>query len=100
MAINGGSKLSYLLIGLSLGALGGLLAAILSRNETREALCERGGKSLDYLNRQVGKLRETVDAIVQRGKKLMACKGADLVDRSTEADKQAYQESRRENLGG
>lgn len=100
MAMNGGSKLSQLLIGLSLGALGGLLAAILLRNESRAVVRERGGQGRDFFNRQAGKLREVADMIMAQGRKVMACKGADLVDRSTEADKQAYQESRRENLGG
>jgi len=100
MAANGESKFSYLLIGLGLGAVGGLMAAILARKETRETLRERSGKSLDYLNQQVGKLRETADVIVQQGKKLIACEGANSVDRSTEAEKQIYQEDRRENLGG
>ena len=100
MAANGESKFSYLLIGLGLGAVGGLMAAIIARKETREVLRERSGKSLDYLNQQVGKLRETADVIVQQGKKLIACEGANSVDRSTEAEKQIYQEDRRENLGG
>jgi len=98
MTTNGESKFSYLLIGL--GAVGGLMAAILARKETRELLRERSGKSLDYLNQQAGKLRETADVIVQQGKKLIACEGANSVDRSTEAEKQIYQEDRRENLGG
>jgi gas vesicle protein len=100
MRTNGESKFSYLLIGLGLGAIGGLMAASLARKETREALRERSAKSLDYLNQQAGKLRETADVIVQQGKKLIACKGSNSVDRSTEAEKQVYQEERRENLGG
>ena len=100
MTTNGESKFSYLLIGLGLGAVGGLMAAILARKETRELLRERSGKSLAYLNQQVGKLRETADVIVQQGKKLIACEGANSIDRSTEAEKQIYQEDRRENLGG
>ena len=100
MSTNGESKFSHLLIGVGLGAIGGLIAAILARKETREALRERSGKSLDYLNQQAGKLRETADVIVQRGKKLIACNGSDSVDHSTEAEKQAYQEERRETLGG
>jgi gas vesicle protein len=100
MTTNGESKFSYLLIGLGLGAIGGLIAAILAHKETREALRDRSGKSLDYLNQQAGKLRETADVIVQQGKKLIACTGSDSVDRSTEAEKQAYQEKRRETLGG
>ena len=100
MTTNGESKFSYLLIGLGLAAIGGLMAAILARKETREALREHSGKSLDYLNQQAGKLRESADVIVQQGKKLLACNGSDLVDRSTEAEKQAYREDKRENLGG
>jgi hypothetical protein len=52
------------------------------------------------LNQQTGKLRETADVIVQQGKKLIACTGSDSVDRSTESEKTAYHEDRRENLGG
>jgi len=100
MTTNGESKFSYLLIGLGMGAIGGLMAAILARKETREALRERSGKSLDYLNQQAGKLRETADVIVQQGKKLIACKGSNSVDHSRESEKQDYQENKRENLAG
>jgi len=100
MTTNSESKFSYLLIGLGMGAIGGLVAAMLAHKETRELLRERSAKSLDYFNQQAGKLRETADVIVQQGKKLIACNGVDLVDRSTEANKQAYQEAKRENLGG
>ena len=50
--------------------------------------------------KQAGKLREGADVIVQQGKKLIAGNGTDIVDRSTEASKQVYQETKRENLGG
>lgn len=100
MKTDGESKIPYLFAGLGLGAIGGLVAALLADKEMRELLRERSGKSLDYFNRQAGKLRETADSFVQRGKKLLACKGSNMVDRSTEAEKQAYQEDRRENLGG
>lgn len=100
MRTNGESKISYLLIGLGLGAIGGLMAAMLSRKETREMLREGSGKGLDYVNEQTGKLREIADVIVQQGKKLVGCKSSDSVGRSTEAEKEAYQEDKRENLGG
>jgi gas vesicle protein len=100
MTTNGESKFSRLFIGLGLGAVGGLIAAILAHKETREVLRERGGKSMDYLNQQVGKLREAADVIVQQGKKLIACKDSDSVDHSTEAKKRGHQEDRRENPGG
>jgi gas vesicle protein len=97
MTTNGESKFSYLLIGLGLGAIGGLMAAVLAHKETRELLRARSGKSLDYLNRQAGKLRETAEVIVQQGKNLIACES---VDHSTDAEKNSYHDDRRENLGG
>ncbi len=100
MTANGESTFLYLLIGLGLGAVGGSMAAILARKETRAVLRERGGKSLDFLNEQAGKLRETADVIVQQGKKLIACQGSDSIGHSTEAEKQAYQDDKREHLGG
>lgn len=100
MTTNGEGKFSQLLIGLGLGAIGGLMAAILARKETLDVLRERSGKSLDYLNQLAGKLGETAGVIVQQGKNLLAGRGSDSVDHSTTAEKQAYQEDRRENLGG
>jgi len=100
MRTNGESKFSYLLMGLGLGAVGGLMAALLVREQTREIIRERSRKSLDYLNEQAGKLRETADMIVQQGKKLIASKRSDSVADSTQAEKQTYQEDRRENLEG
>jgi hypothetical protein len=50
MTTNGDSKFSYLVIGLGLGAIGGLISAVLARKETRELLRERSNKGLDYLN--------------------------------------------------
>jgi len=38
--------------------------------------------------------------IVQQGKKLIARTVSDSVVHSTEGEKQAYQENKRENLGG
>jgi gas vesicle protein len=54
MTTNGESKVSYLLVGLGLGAVGGLMAALLVRKETREIIRDRSRKSLDYLNQQAG----------------------------------------------
>ncbi|HZH82749.1 MAG TPA: hypothetical protein VFD87_06380 [Phototrophicaceae bacterium] len=96
---NGGSRFVYVLIGLGLGAIGGLMAALLVDKQPRE-FRERGGKSLDYLKRQADKLRQTAEVILQEGKKLVFCKPSDSIVHSTEAEKQAYQEDRRENLGG
>ena len=99
MTTNGESKFSYLLIGLGLGVIGGLIAAVLVRKETRELLRERGRNSFDYLNEQVGKLLESADEIVKKGKEFIGSHG-NAVQTDTEAEKQAYQEGKREHLGG
>jgi len=98
MTTNGQPKFSYLLVGLGLGALSGLMATILGRRDNREALRERGGKSLDYINQQAGKLRETADEIMQRGQKLIARKG-ESDGHATEAEMPTHREDRRENPG-
>jgi len=93
------SKFSFLLIGLGLAAIGGLMAALLGRKETRELLRERSRKTVDYLNQQGKKLCETTEAIVEKGKELVShgcCSG----DAATAAQEQAYQEERRETPGG
>jgi hypothetical protein len=97
MTTNG--EFFYVLNGLGLAALSGLMAALLVDKQPRQ-LRERSRKSLDYLRHQTGKLRQTAGVILQGGKKLIACKPSDSVVHSTEAEKQAYQEDRRENLGG
>ena len=99
MTTNGESKFSYLLIGLALGVIGGLISAVLARKETRELLRERGRNSLDYLNEQMGKLRESADEIVKKGKEFIG-PHRNSVQTDTEAQRQAYQEERRENMGG
>jgi len=99
MKTNGESKFSDLLIGLGLGAIGGLMFALLARKETRELLRERSSKTLDYLNQQAGKLRESAEAVVEKGRKFMGHQ-CDAVDTHTKAEEQAYQEKRRETLGG
>jgi gas vesicle protein len=99
MKPNGESKFSYLLIGLGLGAIGGLMFALLARKETRESLRESSRKTLDYLNQEGKKLREITEGIVEKGKELVSHRYGSVAA-TTEAEKQAYQEERREHSGG
>jgi gas vesicle protein len=71
MKTNVETKFSYFLVGLGLGAIGGLMAALLARQETRELLRERSAKSLEYLNQQGNKLRKTTEGIVGKGKAML-----------------------------
>jgi gas vesicle protein len=99
MKTNSESKFSYLLIGLGLGTIGGLMAALLARKETRESLRESSSRTLDYLNQKGKKVRETAEGFVEKGKELMSHRCCS-VDATTEGEKQAYQIERREHLGG
>ena len=81
MRTNGESKFSFLLIGLGLGAIGGLMAALLARKETRDLL------------------RETTEGVVEKGKELVSqCCGS--VDTTTAAREHDHKEERREPSGG
>ena len=99
MITNGESKFPYFLVGMGLGAIAGLLFAPRSGEETRKYLRERSTKGLDTLNQQAGKLRESADVIVKKGKEFIG-PHCDSVKTDTQAEKQAYQEERRENLSG
>ena len=94
MRTNGESKFSFWLIGLGLGAIGGLLAALLARKETRDLLRERSTEALDYLSQKGKHLRATTEGIVDKGKELMShrCCSVDATE--------VHQEERRETLGG
>jgi gas vesicle protein len=99
MKTNGESKNSFLLIGLGLAAIGALMAALLARKDTRKLLRERSSEALDYLSQQGNKLRETSEAIVEKGKEFVShrcCSG----DATTAAEKQLHQDERRETLSG
>lgn len=65
-------RIPSLLVGIGVGAIGGLIAALLARKETRDLLCERSAKSLEYLHQQGNKLRETSEGIREKGKAMLS----------------------------
>jgi gas vesicle protein len=89
--------LSFIL-GIALGAVAGLLLAPRPGEETRKYVRERSNKSLDYVNEQAAKLRRAAEALVEAGKNLLACQ-RQSVQTDTEAERQAYEEERRETGG-
>jgi gas vesicle protein len=99
MKTNDESKFPYFLVGIGLGAIFGLLLAPRAGEETRKYLRERSAKGLDTLNQQAGKLRESAEGMVQKGKEILSRQCCDSVDTDTDAQKQAYQQERRETFG-
>ena len=99
METNGDLKFPSFIVGMALGAVAGLLLAPRRGEETRKYLRERSNKGLDTLNQQAGKLLETADGIVKKGKEFIG-PHCDSVKTDTEAEKHAYQEDSRGNSGG
>jgi len=100
MKTNGETRLPYLLIGLGLGAVAGLLSAVFTRKETREKLLDQGSRSFDYLNQQGKRLREGVGEVIGKGKEVMSHRCCS-VGSSSETEKQVRaEEPRRETLDG
>ena len=92
-------RFPYLLVGMGLVAIAGLLLAPGAVEEMWKYLRERSHRGLDILNKQAGKLREGAEGIAKKGKEFIGRHG-DSVKTDTEAERQAYQEEKRENSGG
>jgi gas vesicle protein len=65
---NTGSKVSFFLVGLGIGALVGILFAPKSGEETREFLAQKADEGRDYAQRKARELRERAEDILERGK--------------------------------
>ncbi len=68
MADNVGSKVTYFLVGLGVGALVGVLFAPKSGEETREFLSKKADEGRDYAQRKAKELRERADELIERSK--------------------------------
>jgi gas vesicle protein len=92
MKTNGETRFSYFLVGLRLGAIGGLMSALLARKETRDMLRERGANSVEYLNQQKNRLRRTTEGIVGKGKAMLSQRCCSSTGNGTEAHDEAQSE--------
>ena len=90
MADNVGSKVTYFLVGLGIGALVGVLFAPKSGEETRELLSHKADEGRDYAQRKARELRERADEMIERGKEI-ATKQKDSLAAAVEAGREAYQ---------
>ncbi len=68
MSENSGSKVSFFLVGLGIGALVGILFAPKSGEETREFLSQKADEGRDYAQRKARELRERAEDILERSK--------------------------------
>lgn len=94
------SRIPYLLVGIGVGAIGGLIAALLARKETREKVVAQGSQSLDYIKEQGKKLQERSIEAVKKGRNFIGCLRHESVESTAEGERQAYEEEPRDIVGG
>jgi gas vesicle protein len=89
MADNVGSKVTYFLVGLGVGALVGILFAPKSGEDTREFLSKKADEGRDFAQRKAKELRERADDLIERSKDA-ASRGKDSISAAVEGAREAY----------
>jgi gas vesicle protein len=89
MADNVGSKVTYFLVGLGVGALVGIVFAPKSGEETREFLSQKADEGRDFAQRKAKELRERADDLIERSKDA-ASRGKDSISAAVEGAREAY----------
>ena len=89
MADNVGSKVTYFMVGLGVGALVGVLFAPKSGEETRDLLSKKADEGKDYAQRKARELRERADELIERSKDV-AVRKKDSIASAVEAGREAY----------
>jgi gas vesicle protein len=86
---NAGSKISFFIVGMGIGALMGLLFATKSGEETREYLTGKADDGREFAQRKAKELRERAEDLLERSKEIMA-RQKDAVNTAVEAGKETY----------
>ena len=89
MADNVGSKVTYFLVGLGVGALVGILFAPKSGEETRDFLAKKADEGKDYAQKKARELRERADELIERSKEI-AINKKDSLTAAVEGAREAY----------
>jgi gas vesicle protein len=90
MSDNAGSKISFFLVGLGIGALVGILFAPKSGEETREFLAQKADEGREYAQRKARELRERAEDLVERSKQA-ASRQKETLTAAVDAGREAYQ---------
>jgi gas vesicle protein len=89
MADNVGSRVSFFLVGLGIGALVGILFAPKSGEETREYLTSKADEGRDYAQKKARELRERAEDLIERSKEIMS-RQKDAISTAVDAGKETY----------
>ena len=90
MADNVGSKISFFLVGLGIGAVVGILFAPKSGEETREFLSQKADEGREYAQRKAKELRECAEDLVEQSKQVVT-QQKDSIAAAVDAGREAYQ---------
>src|ERR1700704_4867830 len=90
MADNVGSKVTYFMVGLGIGALVGILFAPKSGEETRDFLAQKADEGREYAQRKARELRERAEDLVERSKQA-ASRQKETLSAAVDAGRDAYQ---------
>src|SRR6202044_4010927 len=91
---NAGSKASFFLVGLGIGAMVGILFAPKSGEDTREFLSGKADEGRDYAQRKARELRERAEDLLERSKEIMD-RQKDAISTAVEAGKDTYKRESR-----
>jgi gas vesicle protein len=86
---NVGSRVSFFLVGLGIGALVGILFAPKSGDETRDYLSSKADEGRDYAQKKARELRERAEDLIERSKEIMS-RQKDALSTAVEAGKDTY----------
>jgi gas vesicle protein len=81
----------YLLIGIGIGMIAGLLLAPRSGEEIREDIRRRTNEGADYLNQQAEKLRDGAEKAVSKSKEWIA-RQSEVIQSAAETKKPAHEQ--------
>ena len=89
MSDNAGSKVSFFLVGLGIGALIGILFAPKSGEETREYLANKADEGREYAQKKARELRERAEDLIERSKGVVS-RQKEAISSAVEAGKETY----------
>jgi gas vesicle protein len=89
MSDNVGSKVSFFLVGLGIGALVGILFAPKSGEETRDYLSSKAEEGREFAQKKARELRERAEDLIERSKEIMA-RQKDAISTAVDAGKETY----------
>jgi gas vesicle protein len=98
--MNRESKLPHFIVGVGVGAVTAFYLAFRMGESTRKYISQRASKGFDSVNEQARKLRENAEKIVEKAKRLVSRSAGDSGPANDEAERQGYEENKRENMGG